>query len=511
MKQQVRILCSILSAAALAACTMVGPNFVTPKSDLNAKWRELSKDLRTDSRDNRDWWRSLQSPTLDRLVTTAYRNNPTLEIAGLRVLQAQAQLNIAIGEQYPQQQDLSGSTTYEYSDSDLLDSGTDVRTQQIGVGATWEIDFWGKYRRGIESDEATLLDTVAAYDDALVTLVAEVANAFVLARTIEAQRRVVEANAAEQRAGLRIARTRFENGESSALGVSQARTRLAETLAQIPGLEQQWQQTVNTLSLLLGKPPGHADRILAELRDVPSAPDFVDVGVPRDLLRRRPDVREALFAAAAQSAIIGVSESLLYPSFSLSGLFGFSTTRVGNASHGNLFSWNSRAVEAEASFLFPIFNYGRLKNQFRVEDALFQQAVLNYQNTVLAAQQDVENAIAAFVYGKRTVVALDDAAASARRTTALALDEYKEGQTGYTAVLNAYDSQLQIEDALAQSRGQVLSGLISVYRALGGGWQIRDGHSLISKPVVGQMRKRTDWGDVLPPGQRPSTPARGDR
>ena len=177
---------------------------------------------------------------------------------------------------------------------------------------------------------------------------------------------------------------------------------------------------------------------------------------------------------------------------------GFGSTDTGSSSLSNLFSWDGRTLQAGGSFVFPIFNYGRLTNQVRVQDAAFQQAVLSYQNTVLAAQEDVENALAAFVYGKRIAAALEQAAVSARRTTALALIQYKEGQVGFTPLLNAYDSQLQVEDALAQSRGQVLLGLISVYRALGGGWQTRAGQGMVSESVANEMRQRTDWGDMLP-------------
>ena len=487
-----------LAALPLAACT-VGPDFVKPEVSVNPSWREHGEGVRAEkSAADRDWWRNLDSPTLTALVASAYRNNPTLQIAGVRVLQAQAQLNIAIGAQYPQQQALTGSILYQSREPGLLGSETDLVTRQIGLGATWELDFWGKYRRNIEANRSALLGTVAAYDDALVTLVASVANAFVALRTLSAQVAVYTANAAAQAEGLRVAQVRFEFGETSALDVSQATTRLEETNAQIPGLEQQWRQTANTLSLLLGEPPGAVDSLVQDSSDLPKPPPELDVGIPRDLLRQRPDVREALEAAAAQSALIGVAESALYPSFSLSGFLGFGSTDTGSSSLSNLFSWDGRTLQAGGSFVFPIFNYGRLTNQVRVQDAAFQQAVLSYQNTVLAAQEDVENALAAFVYGKRIAAALEQAAVSARRTTALALIQYKEGQVGFTPLLNAYDSQLQVEDALAQSRGQVLLGLISVYRALGGGWQTRAGQGMVSESVANEMRQRTDWGDMLP-------------
>lgn len=487
----------VLVLLPLTACT-VGPDFVKPSVSVNPSWSEHVAGVRAKKGVvDREWWLSLDSPTLSTLVKSAYRNNPTLQAAGVRVLQAQAQLNIAIGAQYPQQQALTGSVAYQSKDPGILDSESDLLSRQIGLGATWELDFWGKYRRNIQANQGALLGNLAAYDDALVTLVASVANAFVAIRTLSAQEAVYASNAAAQREGLRIARVRFENGETSALDVSQAKTRLEETNAQIPGLKQQWRQTANTLSLLLGEPPGVTDRLLTDSADIPKAPSDVDVGIPRDLLRQRPDVREALQAAAAQSALIGVAESALYPSFSLSGFFGFGSTEVGSSSRSNLFTWDGRILQAGGSFVFPIFNYGRLTNQVRVQDAAFQEAVLSYQNTVLAAQEDVENALAAFVYGKRTAAALERAAASARRTTSLALVQYKDGETGFTTLLKAYDSQLQIENALAQSRGQVLLGLVSVYRALGGGWQIREGRSLVSESVANDMRRRTDWGDML--------------
>jgi len=243
---------------------------------------------------------------------------------------------------------------------------------------------------------------------------------------------------------------------------------------------------------------GAADRVWWQALDSPTLTTLVE-----SAYNGNPNLQ----AAAAQSALIGVAESALYPSFSVSGFFGTGSTELGTASLSDLFTWNGRALQVGGSFVFPIFNYGRLTNQVRVQDAAFQEAVLNYQNTVLAAQEDVENALAAFVYGKRTAAALEQAAASARRTTALALTQYKEGETSFTTLLNAYESQLQVENRLAQSRGQVLLGLISVYRSLGGGWQIREGRSVISESVANDMRQRTDWGEMLNTGGATMPPA----
>jgi outer membrane protein TolC len=224
--------------------------------------------------------------------------------------------------------------------------------------------------------------------------------------------------------------------------------------------------------------------------------------MPKDLLRRRPDVREAEFTAAAQSAGIGVAKSNLYPSFSLGGSFGYVGTSLRGGSIGDLFNWDNRAVAGSASFVFPIFNYGRIVNSVRVQDAVFQQAVLSYQNTVLQAQQEVEDARSAFAAAQSTLDILTEADTSARRTTELAIVRYKEGASDYTTVLTAEQLQLQIEDALATSRGAVPMALVSVYQALGGGWQLRTGQNLLPADTRQQMEKRTDWGHMPDEGAR---------
>jgi outer membrane protein TolC len=251
--------------------------------------------------------------------------------------------------------------------------------------------------------------------------------------------------------------------------------------------------------VLLGVTPDGIDAQLGAPAQIPVAPTQVDTGMPKDLLRRRPDVRQAELTAAAQSAAIGVAKSNLYPAFSLSGSFGFVGTSIRGGSISDLFNWDNRAAAAGASFVFPIFNYGRIVNSVRVQDAVFQQAVLNYQNTVLQAQQEVEDARAAFAAAQATMGTLTDAAASARRTTELAIVRYKEGASDYTTVLSAEQVQLQIEDALASARGGVPLALVSVYRALGGGWQLREGQALLPEGTREEMKRRTNWGH-LPDG-----------
>ncbi len=231
------------------------------------------------------------------------------------------------------------------------------------------------------------------------------------------------------------------------------------------------------------------------------APGEAAVGIPKDLLRRRPDVRAAGLAAASQSALIGVAVANMYPAFSLSGAFGVASTNLGPSSLADMFTWQNRVAQAGASFFFPIFNYGRLVNQVRVQDAVFQQAVLNYQNTVLTAQQEVENGLSAFATSREALANLDAAATAAERSTHLSLLQYKAGETNYTTVLTTEQSQLSVEDTVASTKGNVALGLIAVYRALGGGWEIREGQDVVSDEVKAEMARRTNWGRMLETAQ----------
>jgi NodT family efflux transporter outer membrane factor (OMF) lipoprotein len=492
---------SLAALAVLAVSCKVGPNYSTPKASVAGQWMENSTITNRPFSAAEDyWWRNFDDPVLNQLVETAFRNSPSLQAAGVRILGARAQLNKSIGNLFPQQQGISGQADYSWLKSQYPGVAANLVSDEILFVATWEIDFWGKYRRGIESDRASYLGSIAAYDDALVTLIADVAGSYVNIRTLEERFSVAAKNVDTQKESLRIAKAQFEAGETSELDVQQATAQLAQTEAQIPQLEQVLAQTKDGLAVLLGATPDEIDRRLTDGPSlIPTAPAEVTVGIPRDLLRRRPDVRAAGLAAASQSALIGVAKANMYPALSLSGSFGVVGNNAGNNSLPDMFNWQSRAVNAGAGLLFPVFNYGRLVNQVRVQDAQFQQAVLNYQNTVLQAQQEVEDGLAVFAGQQQVVTRLAEAATAARRSTDLAMLQYKSGQTDYTTVLSAEQAQLAVEDALASARGGVVQGVISVYRALGGGWQIREGHDVVSDEVKAEMARRTDWGKLLEP------------
>jgi len=492
-----RSLATLLAAAALASGSgcLVGPNYTTPKSDVAPQYlTSPAASPKPLNAADAYWWRTLNDPVLDGLVEAAYQNNLTLQLAGVRVLQARAQLSKSIGNLFPQTQGAAGSIDWNQTNRPTT---LNVATDNLGFTLSWEIDVWGKIRRGIESDRATYLGTIASYDDALVTVISDTAANYVNLRTAEERIRVARKNLETQKESLRVAQVQFRYGEVSELDVKQALTLVGQTQAQIPPLQNTLRQSKDALAVLLGETPEAIDRRLSGEGKIPEAPAQATVGIPRDLLRRRPDVRSAGYTAASQSALIGVAVASMYPSFSLNGAFGFAATNLGPGSLSDLFTWQSRVASAGASFFFPIFNYGRLVNQVRVQDAQFQEAVLNYQNVVLNAQREVEDGLSAFETSREAQTNLETAAAAAARSTELSLLQYKAGEVTYTTVLTSEQSELAIEDSLASTRGNVVLGLISVYRALGGGWEIRGDADVVSDEVKAEMARRTDWGRML--------------
>jgi NodT family efflux transporter outer membrane factor (OMF) lipoprotein len=493
---------------ALGGCIKVGPDFTEPGAMLSEQWMQES-DPRIDSTRsvNETWWTVFDDKVLDRLIDTAYRQNLPLVSAGARVLQARAQLGVAIGQFYPQTQQAFGSVDYNRrsarapfqtgGSADLLE----YWQNQIGLQAAWEIDVWGRFRRAIESADAALLASVATYDDVLVSLTADVATNYVQIRTLESRLEIARENVEVQRESLNIAEIRFRGGTTSQRDVEQARTVLASTQATIPQLEAALVQTKNALSVLLGMPPNPLQELLAGSKDIPAAPPMVAVGIPAELLRRRPDIRAAELQAAAQSAQIGVAKADLYPAFSLTGNFGFLASDWSDYDLSDIFLAKSRAFAFGPSFQWNILNYGRIVNNVRVQDAAFQALVTNYQNAVLTAQQEVEDGLIGFLNAQRRTELLELSSAAAKRSADLAVLQYREGITDFTTVLTAEQNLLQQQDSLAVSRGDIPTNLIRTYRALGGGWEIREGQELVPAQVREAMQRRTDWGRALAPGE----------
>lgn len=497
----------LLYLMVFAGCVKVGPDFSRPTPDIRNNWlEEDSARIRTVSSDHHKWWAAFQDPVLDSLVHTAYAQNIPLRVAGARVFEARARLGIAIGDQYPQVQQAVGAASYnresEHAPSAPQSSaGVDFDYKQAQVGATaiWELDFWGKFRRAVESEDANFLGSIAAYDNALVSLTAEVARTYVLTRTLEERLRVARDNVIVQKESLRIANVRFQGGATSERDVQQALTQLRSTEATIPQIEANLRQAKNALCTLLGMPPRNLDHILGVHSAIPEAPLEVAVGIPADLLRRRPDIRTAELQAAAQCALIGVAKADLYPAFTLVGNFGFLSSDVGRFSLSDIASSNSRFASFGPSFSWNVLNYGQITNVVRVQDALFQELIFSYQDTVLRAQQEVEDGLSGFLQSQKRLIFLEEAAVAAKRSADLALIQYREGATDYTTVLTAQTALLAQQDNLAAGQGDVPQGLISIYRALGGGWEMREGKSFLPADVTTAMGNRTNWGELLEP------------
>ncbi|MDI6854088.1 MAG: TolC family protein [Deltaproteobacteria bacterium] len=496
------MLLSFLLAA--AGCAKLGPDFSTPPADVSETWSEAADQrVSSDFQEHRDWWRAFNDPALNKLVETAYRENLALRLAGVRVLEARAQLGIATGQLYPQVQQAFGSAEKirlsQRGSQAAPGRESSFWQSELGVAASWELDFWGRFRRAIEAADANFFASVADYDNTLVSLTGDVANFYVLIRTLEKRLEIARQNVEIQKESLEIAQARFEGGVTSQRDVEQAKTVLAGTLATIPTLETQLRQAKNGLSILLGKTPQNLAEFLGGAGDIPAPPPQVAVGIPADLLRRRPDIRLAEWQAAAQCAQIGVAKADLYPAFSLTGAFGFQAADLGRFSLDDMFQWRSRTGNIGPSFTWNILNYGRLTNLVRVQDARFQELIIAYQNTVLRAQQEVEDFLIAFLKSQERAARLAESTAAAKRSLDLAVVQYREGITDFTTVLTAQQSLLTEQDNLAVTLGDISQNLVGVYRALGGGWQLREGQDFVPEATKAEMAKRTYWGKLLTP------------
>lgn len=505
----------MLAASVCLAGCMIGPDYVRPDTRLASGWTD-THDPGVDPSSagaeqlHREWWTVFGDPVLTELIETAYRQNLDLLAAGVRVLQARAELGVALGEFWPQQQSVGASYSYDRIPLTVPYDLIDNTYQQalFGAQAAWELDLWGKIRRAIESADQAFLASVASYDDVLVTLLGDVASTYVKIRTLETQLRIAQENVAKQQDALTIASNRYRAGVVSKRDVYQAENVLGQTQASIPELEIELRQAKNALCVLIGVPPGGADPILAGGSHIPQAPDRVAAGIPADLLRRRPDVRKAELQAAAQSAQIGVAKADLLPALTLVGNVGTFASDIGRGSLSDLFTGRSVSHSVGPAVQWNVLNYGQITNNVRVQDAKLQALLVEYQNAVLTAQKDVENGLVAFVKSREQATHLQRSTEAAEGALTIALNQYKQGTADFTTVLTAEQNLYAAQSDLASAHGNVALGLIAAYRALGGGWQIREGNDFVPEATRTEMAERTDWGTWLTPDLlQPEAPA----
>jgi NodT family efflux transporter outer membrane factor (OMF) lipoprotein len=445
----------------------VGPNYAEPPAPIAANWIDSGTDPHIQNSPPNDcaWWTVFRDRVLDDLIDNAYRQNLDLRAAGTRILEARAQRNVAIGNLFPQSQQAIAayghgqvSTNMAFPIAPIFDIWA------TGFNASWELDFWGRYRRTIEANNADLAASNEAYGDTLVMLLAEVARTYVQLRTFEERLAFARRNVEIQRGSTGLANDRFTQGVASELDLRQARSNLAQTESLIPPLEAGRRQANNRLCILMGMPP---QELAARLGPgpIPVAPPQVAVGVPADLLRRRPDIRRAERQVAAQSARIGVATADLYPRLTLNGFLGY----VANDA-SQLFDPKSFTGIIFPTLQWNVLNYGRIANNIRAQDARLEGVALQYQQSVLNAGREVEDALTAFVQAQQQAARLDESVREAARSVDLVLIQFQGGVTDFNRVYNTQSTLVSQQDQLASTRGNIALYLIDVYRSLGGGW-----------------------------------------
>ncbi|SFM04101.1 efflux transporter, outer membrane factor (OMF) lipoprotein, NodT family [Variovorax sp. OV329] len=494
-------------------CTVLGPDFSSPTVPWLPAWsssaqQALPADPKAKAQPDLDaWWTNFDDPVLTQLVAQAQRQNTGVRIAGMRILESRALLGIAGSGLYPQLQEVSASALRT---GQRQSRGTDSAFWSAGAGfdIAWEIDFWGKYRRGIESADAAYFASIAQYDDMQVLVAAQAASLYGSIRTTEQRLYISHENAAIQKRSLEITQNLFRSGNESELDVQQARSQYLGTLATIPDLESALRQTHNALNVLLARPPGPLPELEVGRGKIPQASLGLIVEVPAELLRRRPDVRAAEMLLAAQSAQIGISEAALYPSIALGGSIGLSATSL--AASPSTLSW-----AVGPALVWNVFDHGRLSNQVLVQDARFQQLNEQYQDTVLRAARETDDAAVAFASSRTQVDILQEAVRAARRSLDIANIQYQEGLIDFQRVLDSQRTLFSQQERLVSTQGSVVQNLVALYKALGGGWQAGRELPLLDEDTRRTLRARSDWktliDDPLPPPAAQLQPPRRHR
>jgi outer membrane protein, multidrug efflux system len=483
---------------ALAGCA-VGPDYRPPESHVPAGWSSLEAANGSPTRLTQsptqlvEWWKNFEDPMLASLVGRAIQSNLDLRQAEARIRQARATRGVSASGLWPEMdatgtysrtrtpvtsstsQSTTGSPSGSSGPSGAGTTSTSTRTTttgvyrnlfQAGLDATWELDIFGGVRRDIEASTADMEAAMEDRRDLLVTLVAEVGTNYCNLRGSQQQISIARKNLQAQRHTAEITRKRYQAGFVSALDVASAQAQVATTESQIPILESAVQSTIYSLSVLLGREPAALLQELAAEAPIPPTPPEIPVGLPSDLIRRRPDIRRAEAQIHAATARIGVATADLFPKFSLTGNFGFSSTDL-----DTLANWSRRSWSFGPSVSWPIFAGGRIWWNIKVQDALQEQALIAYQKAVLIALQDVETALVAYANELRRHKSLSEAVENNTKAVDLAMKRYVAGKTDFLNVLTFQGALYQSEDALTQSTRNLTTDLIALYKALGGGWE----------------------------------------
>lgn len=454
----------------LAGCAAVGPNYVRPTPNAPSAWHAELKAGEINAADAQQlasWWSAFNDPELTSLITRAINGNLDLKKAQSRIREARAQRTVAGAGLLPSL-DFSGSasrTTTSRNDT-TAQGRTTVDLYSANIDASWEIDIFGGVRRSVEAADADIGAVTEDMRDVQVTLLSEVALNYIDVRSYQARLAVAEANLASQTETYQITSWRAQAGLTDELAIQQASYNLENTRSQIPTLKTALEGSMNRVAVLLGEQPGKIHEELQKPASIPTVPHQIAVGVPADTLRQRPDVRRAERELAAQTARVGVATAELYPKLTLNGSIGldastirdFFTNPVNTTSFGPRISW-------------PIFSGGSIRANIEIQSAKQEQAMLSYESAVLNALEEVENGLTAYVQEQDRLVSLDKSVDAAQKAAQLAEAKYQAGLADFTGVLDAQRSLYSFEDQRTQSRSNVFSDVVRIYKALGGGWQ----------------------------------------
>ena len=464
--------CSVplLGALVLSGCA-VGPDYEPPEVPVPDAWQSAAVEgLSEGTATLQTWWSALDDPTLEGLVKRAEESNLTLQEATARVQEARAILGVARAGRVPDFAAGGSAQRFKGSDNSQLGQIAPNGLQttnlfDLGVGASWEIDVFGRVRRSVESADATFEASIEDYRDVLVSLFAEVARSYVDLRTTQARLKYAEQNIEAQRASFSLTQVMFKEGATAALDVAQAESNLRNSEAAIPQLHIAFNFAINRLAVLLGETPGSLTAELVDSKPIPSPPEDVAAGIPADLLRQRADVRRAERLLASQTARIGVATADLYPRFSLTGFFGYQSTGI-----DSLFDSPSQSWGVSLPFRWLIFDGGRIRSFIDIEEARAEQQLARYELSLLVAYEEVENALVAYALEQHSARSFRQAADASRKAVDLVELQYRSGLTNFQNFLDMQRVVFRQEDQLAVSEGRVIQNLISLYTALGGGW-----------------------------------------
>lgn len=469
---------ALLLAVIYCVGCKVGPEYHRPGSKfVEASWSQSADPhLNGQPVNPTVWWESFNDPMLNNLVEIALAENIDIKEAGKRILEVRALRDVAAGSLYPQQQSLNGfyqNVRISRNTANFVTVPGFFETDRVfdvfnnNFNLAWELDFWGRLRRTVESADAQVEQTMAAYDMVKVVMLAELAKTYIEMRTIESRMDLVRKHIEIQAKLVELSEKRMNEGTGTKLDYHQSSASLAKIEAILPGLDILRRHASNRICVLLGCAPTDVQSCFGEPGLIPTPPSEVAAGIPCDLLRRRPDVQMAERELAAQSARIGIAQAEFYPHISLVGQVGVqakdfsklyqATSITGNVGPG--FSWN-------------LLNYGRTKSKVRHEQEAFERLCYAYQNSVLKAYQEVEDAQTSFVNGFQRLDATSKFVHNAFSAAEISLTAYEEGAIDFDRVLELQSQVVQAEDALASVRGDLAMSLVKIYMAMGGGWSI---------------------------------------